>query len=198
MWSGPRNISTALMRTWENRPDIWVCDEPFYAHYLQQTHRPHPGAAQVIAAYETDWRKVADHLLADILDGRSIFYQKQMAHHMLPHVDVSWMAQVVNCFLIRDPSQMIRSLADRLSEVEVHDTGLPQQFRLFEAVRAQTRTIPVVLDASDVLQNPSGMLHSLCGSVGVDFRDGMLSGPRPTDGLWGDFWYENVRQSTTL
>src|SRR5437773_2270525 len=107
MWSGPRNISTALMRSWGNRPDTFVCDEPLYAHYLQTTRRAHPGAEEVVARHETDWRKVVAWLTEDAPGGRPIFYQKQMSHHLLPDIDCRWLARVTNCFLIRDPREMI-------------------------------------------------------------------------------------------
>ena len=106
MWSGPRNISTAMMRSWGNRPDTFVCDEPFYAHYLQATGREHPGRDEVIARGETDPRKVIAQLLGPVPHGKRIFFQKQMTHHLLPEVDRSWLGAVTNCFLIRDPDQL--------------------------------------------------------------------------------------------
>src|SRR3989454_6066060 len=106
MWSGPRNISTALMRAWGNRDDTFVCDEPFYAHYLVKTGLSHPMAQEVIASQENDWRKVADWLRGPVPRGKAIFYQKQMSHHLLPDMGRDWLANVTNCFLIRDPAEV--------------------------------------------------------------------------------------------
>src|SRR5688572_25209674 len=122
MWSGPRNISTALMRAWGNRPDTFVCDEPLYAHYLHFTGRRHPGSEEVIAAGETDWRKVVDYLLTyspthlPTSAGQAIFFQKHMAHHLLPHIERGWLTRVTNCFLIRDPREMITSLIKKVPD----------------------------------------------------------------------------------
>src|SRR6187401_3489323 len=99
MWSGPRNISTAMMRSWGNRSDTVVCDEPLYAHYLNATRKPHPGLQEVIAAGETDWRKVADYLTGPIPGEKRVWYQKHMTHHLLPEVSRDWLGLVTNCFL---------------------------------------------------------------------------------------------------
>ncbi len=154
MWSGPRNISTALMRSWGNRPDTFVCDEPLYAHYLQQTRLDHPGADEVIVHHESDWRKVINGLLGPVPGGDAIFYQKQMAHHLLPQIDRGWLDRVTNAFLIREPREMLTSLAKILPSPRLEDTGLPQQVEIFERVREQTGRVPPVIDARDVLKDP--------------------------------------------
>src|SRR5438105_2443889 len=110
MWSGPRTISTAMMRSWGNRPDTFVCDEPLYAHYLLVTGAPHPGAAEVIHRHETDWRKVTEWLTGPVPEGKRIFYQKHMAHHLLPDIGEEWLAALTHGFLIRDPEEMLPSL----------------------------------------------------------------------------------------
>ncbi len=199
MWSGPRNISTALMRSWGNRPDTYVCDEPFYAHYLQVTGLDHPGATDVIAHYETDWRNVVQTLLGDIPQSKSIFYQKHMAHHMLPDMDRGWLSEVENCFLIRDPYEMLTSLTKNIPEPRIEDTGLPQQVEIFQHVRQHIGRMPPILDAKDVLTSPREMLHLFCQKIGVAFVDEMLSwpaGPRVTDGIWARHWYHAVESST--
>jgi hypothetical protein len=199
MWSGPRNISTALMRSWGNRPDTSVCDEPFYAHYLQATGRDHPGAEEVIANGETDWRKVAAELTGDMPDGKHIFYQKQMTHHLLPHIDRSWLGAVTNCFLIRDPAGVIVSYIKKNDDPSLEDLGFVQQAEIFEWVRAHTGAKPPVIDAHDVLANPEKMLRLLCDAIGVEFREEMLSWPpglRETDGIWAKHWYGEVANST--
>ena len=201
MWSGPRNISTALMRSWGNRPDTFVCDEPLYAHYLQQTGREHPGANEVIAHHETDWRNVVEWLTGPVPDGNTVFYQKHMAHHLLRGIDRGWLGQLVHCFLIRDPGEMLTSLIKHLPEPTLNDTGLPQQLEIFERERERTGEVPPVIDARDVLEDPERILRALCERVGVEFDAAMLSwpaGPRETDGIWARHWYAEVERTTSF
>jgi hypothetical protein len=199
MWSGPRNISTAMMRSWENRPDTFVCDEPFYAHYLQATGLAHPVAAEVIASGETDWQKVVAQLSADVPEGKRIFYQKQMTHHLLPEIDRNWLGAVTNCFLIRDPAEVIDSYIRKNKDPALEDIGFVQQAEIFDWVRTHTGAIPPVIDAHDVLENPEKILRLLCKAVGVEFMEAMLSWPpglRETDGIWAKHWYGEVECST--
>lgn len=201
MWSGPRNISTAMMRSWGNRPDTFVCDEPFYAHYLLATGREHPGAAEVIAGGETDWRTVIVKLTGDAPNGKHVFYQKQMTHHLLPDIAREWLGTVTNCFLIRDPREVIASYIKKNNDPTLEDIGFVQQAEIFEWVRARTRSTPPVIDARDVLENPRKVLGLLCEAVGVEFLDSMLSWPpglRETDGIWAKHWYSEVATSTTF
>ena len=198
MWSGPRNISTALMRAWGSRPDTVVCDEPLYAHYLAETGREHPGRGEIIAHHDADWRSVVERLTAPV-PGGGIFYQKHMAHHMLPAMDRDWVLNLRNAFLIRDPVEMLPSLAKVLPDPTLRDTGLEQQVDLFERVQDATGETPPVIDAKDVLLDPKGMLRALCGALDVPFRDAMLvwePGARATDGIWAKHWYGAVEQST--
>ncbi|MBL8825351.1 MAG: hypothetical protein JNM18_00100 [Planctomycetaceae bacterium] len=199
MWSGPRNISTALLRSWENRPDTIVCDEPLYAHYLDGTQRAHPGAAEIIAHHERDWRRVVAWLTGPLPPGKTIFYQKQMAHHLLPIIERDWLDQVTNCFLIREPRRMLVSLDKVFANPELPDTGLPQQVEIFRRVREHTGQVPPVIDAADVLADPRGVLSRLCAALGVEFCDAMLRWPpgiRSTDGIWARHWYAEVEKST--
>lgn len=201
MWSGPRNISTALMRSWGNRPDTAVCDEPFYAHYLHATGRDHPGADEVIATGETDWRKVVQQLIGGVPEGKQIFYQKHMTHHLLPQIDHAWLGAVTNCFLIRDPRDVITSYMKKNNDPALEDIGFVQQAEIFDWVRTHAGAIPPVIDARDVLENPRKLLGLLCESVGVEFMESMLSwppGPRATDGIWAKHWYDEVLTSTTF
>ena len=138
MWSGPRNVSTALMRSWGNRDDTVVVDEPLYAHYLAVTGRPHPGREQVIAHHEADWRRVVEMLLGPQPPGTRIYYQKQMSHHLLPDIGREWLSRVTNAFLIRDPRAMLVSLSEKLEEFTLADTGLAQQVEIFDHVLATT------------------------------------------------------------
>jgi hypothetical protein len=199
MWSGPRNISTALMRSWGNRTDTFVSDEPLYAHYLQKTRVRHPGAEEVMANHETDWRKVVAAITGPIPEGKTIWYQKHMAHHLLPEIDRKWLNRVVHCFLIRNPSEMLTSLTKNVPEPGLADTGLPQQLELFAYVRHCLGRIPPILDARDVLENPRRALTMLCEAVGVAFSESMLSwapGRRSSDGIWARYWYDAVEKST--
>lgn len=201
MWSGPRNISTAMMRAWSNRPDTFVIDEPFYAYYLSATGKKHPGADEVIAAGETDWRKVVVQLSGPIPNAKRIFFQKHMTHHLLPEVDREWLGAVTNCFLIRDPREVIASYIKKREDPALEDLGFTQQAQIFNFVRNHTNAIPPVVDAKDVLQNPERVLRLLCDEVGVEFSKSMLSWPpglRETDGLWAKHWYTEVARTTSF
>ena len=201
MWSGPRNISSAMMRSWGNRPDTFVCDEPLYAHYLLETHTPHPGADEVVRSQETDWRKVVQWLTEFSPPGKTIFYQKHMTHHLLPTIDRQWLDLVRNAFLIREPREVVMSFTKVAGTPTLKDTGLPQQLEIFKWVRERTGGTPPVIDARDVLQDPRRTLGLLCEALQVDFTDTMLSwppGPRETDGVWAKYWYDALLQSTTF
>jgi hypothetical protein len=201
MWSGPRNISTALLRSWGNRPDTFVCDEPLYAHYLLKTGVAHPGADEVIRSQETDWRKVVAWLTEYVPDGKTVFYQKHMTHHLLPEIDRGWLDRVTNTFLIREPREVVASFVRIAGTPRLEDTGYPQQLEMFDLVRRRTGRVPPVIDARDVLQDPPRLLRLLCAAVDVDFTEAMLSwppGPRETDGVWAKYWYDAVLKSTSF
>ena len=201
MWSGPRNISTAMMRSWGNRTDTFVCDEPLYAHYLHATGRRHPGAGEVIAAGETDMKKVVAWLLGPVPQGRRVFYQKHMAHHLLPDVPRDWLRNVTNCFLIREPREVLTSLVKQVPDATLPDTGYPQQAEIFDLVQRWTGTTPAVVDARDVLNDPRRVLGRLCDALGLEFTDAMLSwepGLRETDGVWAKYWYKEVETTTSF
>ena len=199
MWSGPRTISTALMRSWESRGDTFVCDEPLYAHYLAATGTAHPGRDEIMRRCETDWRRVATWLSGPVPNGKSIFYQKHMAHHLLPGMSGEWMTGLRHAFLIRDPEEMLISLSKVMPEPRIEDTGLPQQVDIFRRTCESRHAVPPVIDARDVLEDPRRFLERLCGALGVEFSTRMLSwraGPRATDGAWAPYWYANVEAST--
>src|SRR5947207_1702707 len=177
MWSGPRNISTAMMRAWGNRPDTAVIDEPFYAYYLKATAKRHPGADEVIAVGEVDWRQVIAHLTGPIPNGKRVLFQKQMTHHLLPEIDREWLRTVTNCFLIRDPREVIASYIKKREDPALEDLGFVQQAEIFDLVIAGTNSVPPVVDAKDVLQDPQRVLGLLCEAVGVEFSKAMLSWP---------------------
>ena len=202
MWSGPRNISTAMMRAWGNRADTAVIDEPFYAFYLRATGKQHPDAAEIIAKGETDWRKIVMHLTKKpIPDKKRIFFQKQMTHHLLPEINREWIVGFTNCFLIRDPREVILSYIKKNRDPDLEDLGFVQQCEIFNFVRKQTKSVPPVMDADEVLRNPGRMLRLLCAGIGVEFDKAMLSwlpGLRETDGIWAKHWYDAVARSTSF
>jgi len=202
MWSGPRNISTALMRAWENRPDTVVHDEPFYAYFLAKTDMDHPGREEIIAADETDWRRVVERMAsAPLPPGKTVFYQKHMTHHMLEEIDMAWLVAVTNCFLLRRPAEVINSYIKVRANATLFDIGFAQQQRIFHLVREQTGQIPPVIDGRDVQENPRRTLGLLCAAVGVPFDERMLAwpaGPRPSDGVWAKYWYSAVEASTSF
>jgi len=201
LWSGPRNISTAMMRSWGNRPDTAVVDEPFYAHYLHATGKRHPGGDEVIAAGQTDWQYVVAELTGPIPSGKAIYYQKHMTHHLLPGIDRAWLGQVTNCFLIRHPREVLPSYLRIVPEPTLEDVGFVQQAEIFTWARAHQRTSPPVIDARDVLDNPRRLLGLLCDALEVPFLQEMLSwapGLRPTDGVWAKHWYREVETSTSF
>ncbi len=201
MWSGPRNISTAMMRSWGNRPHTIVVDEPFYAFYLKATGKKHPGAEEVIAHGETDWRKVVEQLTGPIPGGKRVYFQKQMTHHLLPEIDRQWIVDLTNCFLIRNPREVILSYSKKRDEPALEDLGFVQQAEIFDFVREKTGKTPAVIDAHDVLENPRKILELLCDAVGVEFDNAMLSWPaglRETDGIWAKYWYDEVARSTSF
>ena len=199
MWSGPRNLSTAFMRSWENRDDTVVVDEPFYAHYLFTTGVDHPGRNEVLASQPTDWRVVVQQLLAPLPADVRILFQKQMAHHLLPDMGRDWFGRVTHAFLIRDPRPTLASLARKLETCTLADTGLPQQVEIFEHVVRSTGRIPAVVDSVDLLASPPGLLARLCAHVGIPFTSRMLewpTGPRASDGVWARHWYDRVERTT--
>ena len=222
MWSGPRNISTAMMRSWGSRADTVVIDEPFYPYYLERTGKDHPGAKEIIARCETDWRKVVARLTGPIPESRQkgpfhIFFQKQMTHHLLPEIDREWIADLTNCFLIRDTCDVILSYIKKNPEPTLEDLGFVQQLEIFDFVvgtsrsdvrkrdsgseRRSAASLPPVVDARDVLENPERILRLLCNAIGVEFDEAMLSWPpglRATDGIWAKYWYDEVTRSTSF
>ncbi len=193
MWSGPRNISTALMRSWENRPDTRVVDEPLYAYYLAETGLNHPVRDEVIAAGDPSWRAVVDELTRSPVEG--VYYQKHMTHHLIAPLPREWIAALTNVLLIRDPAEVVASYVRSRADVVAEDIGLIQQVELYEQFDG---ALPVI-DSADFLRAPEAYLRWLCDHVGVAFTDRMLhwpAGPRVSDGVWAPYWYAAVEAST--
>jgi hypothetical protein len=199
MWSGPRNISTAMMRSFENRPDTSVIDEPFYAAYLAQTGLDHPMRDEILSAAPIDWHTVAATLVGPVPRGRRIFYQKHMTHHMLPGVDLGWMDACRHAFLIRAPERVLASYTAKRGTVLLEDIGFVRQRELFDREADRGGQAPPVLDADDVLGNPHAALTWLCARLDIPFTEHMLhwpAGRRDSDGVWAPVWYDAVEKST--
>jgi hypothetical protein len=195
MWSGPRNLSTAMMRAWENRLDCVVVDEPLYASYLARTGIDHPGREDVLAAQPTEPVAVVRELTAPLPAGVRVHYAKHMAHHLAEEADLSWTTAFRNVLLIRDPGEVVASYVRSREACEAADIGLLQQVRLLET----WPEVPPVVDAADFLRDPEAHLRWLCDWLGVPFTPAMLSwpaGPRESDGVWAPHWYDAVRRST--
>lgn len=198
MWSGPRNISTAMMRSWESRPDTKVVDEPFYACYLHSSGEDHPMATQVMNSQSTDWQTVIKELTTDACN-TGVFYQKHMTHHMLPGLDLKWTSNLLHCFLIRDPEYVVSSYVQKRSTVSGDDIGIIRQLELYEQICEITGQAIPVIDARKTLEDPERTLQVLCEKLVLPFYKEMLQWPqgkRATDGVWASHWYGVVEQSS--
>ncbi len=199
MWSGPRNISTAMMRSFGNRADTACLDEPFYSWYLKRTGVDHPGAAEIIKAHESDWRKVAAHIQGPIPGGKVFYFLKVQPQQMMPEVGREWFADVEHFFLIRDPEMIVRSYAASREDFVAAELGIAQQREIFDEVCQLTGKKPPVISSEDVLADPRRTLSALCERMEIPFAEEMLSwalGGRPEDGIWAKDWYTSVMKST--
>ena len=193
MWSGPRNLSTAMMYSFGNRADFAIWDEPFYAPYLAQTGLDHPMRAEILAAHETDSAKVAARCLDTIPAQKPHFYMKHMPHHMIDGMPIDWAQGCVNVHLFRHAARVIAAYGVKRSQMTFDDIGYAQQAALFDRIGGH------VIDSADIRADPETMLRKLCAAIGLDFDPAMLSwpaGPRRDDGIWAAHWYNAVHQST--
>jgi hypothetical protein len=196
LWSGPRNVSTALLYSFAQRSDTRVLDEPLYAHYLRVSGAEHPGRDEVLRVQESDGPKVVREVVLGPCD-RPVLFQKHMAHHLV-ELDRSFLRQTVNVLLVRDPAEVVITLARQIARPTLRDTGLKVQCELLDELRALGQD-PPLLDAKQLLLDPQRVLKELCRRVGLDWDPAMLSwppGPRPYDGVWARHWYANVHRST--
>ena len=131
MWSGPRNISTALLRSFENRSDTHVLDEPFYAYYLYKTKKNHPLKNEIINKYPINENEIINLILRRPPNNKKIYYQKHMNHHILKNTSINWISNGINCFLIRDPLEVIHSYIQKNNLDSSLDIGFPNQFNIF-------------------------------------------------------------------
>lgn len=197
MWSGPRNISTAMMRSWENRSDTEVVDEPFYAFYLNQTRSPHPYFEDVLQSQSDNYGQVVKELTKDGCNSK-VQYQKHMTHHMLAGIDLTWTKELQHCFLIRDPAQVVNSYTNSRGVCSVKDIGIQRQFELYQDITQITGQDIPIIDSNDVLKDPDKVLRILCARLDLTFMPTMLKWPRggrTSDGVWAKHWYKNVDKS---
>ena len=199
MWSGPRNLSTAMMRSFSSRADTCVSDEPFYGAYLRETGDPQPMADAVMASMDCDWHSVAAALRGPGPDGSAVWYQKHMSHHMEGPVSIGDLPDARHAFLIRDPRRVAASYAAKRSAIRPEHLGTARQLTYFRAVADRTGVVPPVIDSDDVLRDPDRVLRVLCAALGLAWDPAMLEwglGPHPRDGVWGAHWYDKVNTST--
>ena len=193
-WSGPRNISTALMRSWSSRNDTFVSDEPFYAYYLKETGLNHPMAEEIIRYYPNTYNQVVDSINEKIPESKKIWYQKHMAHHLIHFKNIDWIENFHNCFLIRHPKDVINSYIRKNKLNHIDELGYPQQWKLIEYLKESKKDV-IVIDSSILLENPKKILNEWCKNLNIEFHETMLSwekGPYSTDGIWWKHWYNNV------
>jgi len=199
MWSGPRNLSTAMMRSFGARADCAVSDEPFYAAYLAATGLEHPMRQEVQASQPQDAAQVAADMVGPVPGGKSVWYQKHMSHHMIEGFPLDWMDGVTNVFLLRSPERVLASYAQKRESVTLADVGFEGQAMLFDRVAQRTGTTPVVVDSEDVRRDPRGTLSALCAAIDLPFDAGMLSWPQgqhADDGVWAPHWYGAIFKTT--
>lgn len=198
MWSGPRNISTAMMRSWENRADCSVIDEPFYAAYLKRTQFRHPMFDEVLASQPNDYQTVIEDLTKALVE-TPLQYQKHMTHHILEHDDLAWAADMKHCFLIRNPAYVINSYTNSMGHCSVDDIGIIRQYEIYKRLSDNFSNPLPVIDTEKTLNNPMQTIKALCDALNIKFDSAMLSWPagkRDSDGVWAAHWYRSVEQST--
>ena len=197
-WSGPRNISTALMRSWSSRKDTFVTDEPFYAHYLKKTQKNHPMKEQIINHYSSNYKEVVNYLTHKVPNQKSIWYQKHMAHHLIDLSEINWIKKCQNCILLRHPKEVISSYIVKNNLQRVEELGYPQQYEIAKFLKKSNKRFRVI-DSEDLLKNPSKVLSDWCESINIDFDKSMLQwekGHHQNDGIWWKHWYDNVINTT--
>jgi hypothetical protein len=199
MWSGPRNLSTAMMYAFAARGDCEVVDEPFYAAWLAATGQDHPMRAETLASQPTDPRSVASDLVAP--KDKSVFYAKLMTHHMAKGFPLDWTARFAHVFLIRHPARVIASYAKKRERPTLDDIGFAEQASLFDTLAERLDQVPIVIDATRARSDPRASLSALCARLGLAFTETMLhwpAGPKPFDGAWAPHWYGAVHRSSGL
>ena len=197
-WSGPRNISTALMRSWSSRNDLFVSDEPFYAYYLKEQQLKHPMYKEIIGYYPNTYDDVITSLTSEIPNNKEYWYQKHMAHHLIGLNNIDWIKNFENCILIRHPKDVINSYIKKNTLNHVDELGYPQQYNIMKYLESIGKKF-IVIDSSILLNNPEKILSQWCSSINLEFDNSMLKwnkGNHPQDGIWWEHWYDNVITTT--
>tara|TARA_B100001175_G_C19365466_1_gene569165 strand:+ start:93 stop:803 length:711 start_codon:yes stop_codon:yes gene_type:complete len=197
-WSGPRNISTALMRSWSSRLDTYVTDEPFYAYYLNETKINHPMRKEVISNYLSDYDEVVNYLTQEVPNKKNIWYQKHMAHHLIDLNKIDWIKKCENCILVRHPKEVINSYSVKNHLQSVKELGYPQQLEIIKYLKESNKKFKVI-DSEDLLKNPKEVLSDWCDHLNINFDKSMLTwkeGNHQNDGIWWQHWYDNVVKTT--
>ena len=197
-WSGPRNISTALMRSWSSRNDSFVSDEPFYAYYLREQQLKHPMYKEIIAYYPNTYDNVVTSLTSEIPNDKEHWYQKHMAHHLIDLNNIGWIKNFENCILIRHPKDVISSYIKKNTLNHVDELGYPQQYKIMRYLDSIGKKF-IVIDSNILLNNPEKILSQWCSSINLEFDISMLEwqkGNHSQDGIWWKHWYDNVITTT--
>jgi hypothetical protein len=199
-WSGPRNISTALMRSWSSRKDMFVSDEPFYGYYLKKQKLKHPMYKEIIENYPNKYNDVVDSLISEIPNNKHHWYQKHMAHHLIDLSKLDWIKKFENCILIRHPKNVINSYTKKNSLNHIDELGYPQQYKIIRYLDSIDKKF-IVIDSHILLNNPKKILSQWCNSINLEFDISMLKwqkGNHPQDGIWWKHWYDNVINTTSF
>jgi len=197
-WSGPRNISTALMRSWSSRNDSFVSDEPLYAYYLKEKQLKHPMYKEIIDHYPTNYEDIITSLTSEIPHAKEYWYQKHMAHHLIDSINIDWIKNFENCILIRHPKDVINSYIKKNTLNHVDELGYPQQYKIMRYLDSIGKKF-IVVDSNILLNNPEKILSQWCSSINLEFDISMLKwqkGNHPQDGIWWKHWYDNVITTT--
>jgi hypothetical protein len=197
-WSGPRNISTALMRSWSSRGDTFVTDEPFYAHYLRETKLKHPMYKEILNKYSSNYNEIVNYLIDEIPKNKKIWYQKHMAHHILDLSSIDWISNVENCILLRHPKEVISSYTKKNKLTSVEELGYPQQYEIINFLKKINKSY-IIIDSKELLTNPQKSLSDWCRKINIKFDKSMLKwdkGGHVNDGIWWESWYDNVIKTT--
>ena len=197
-WSGPRNISTALMRSWSSRKDTFITDEPFYAYYLKKTKLKHPMNEKIMKNYSSDYFEIVKYLTNQTPENKKIWYQKHMAHHILDLSNIDWIGNFENCILLRNPKEVINSFSKKNILNSVEQLGYPQQYEIIKFLKKRNKSY-VIIDSSELLQNPEQMLSAWCKKININFDKSMLKwekGNHANDGIWWKVWYDSVIKTT--
>ena len=200
MWSGPRNLSTALMRSFENRKDTKVIDEPFYSYYLKKTGLRHPMYKEIISTYSYNFDEIIKEI-TKLPKNIEVYYQKHMTHHLLDEIKLDWLSIGKNCFLIRHPAKVINSYIKKNDLKDIRDIGFKKQYEIFNFIKDNYDSNPIIIDSDDILKNPQEKIKKLCIKLNIKFTEKMIKWPkgkRESDGIWSVVWYEQVNNSSTF